>query len=158
MQLCLYTRCDGLLEAGDNRSQDILIEAGGGQKVVVEVIHGIDADRSLSQNALLHAWITEYCAFILKVDKKQVQEEHIEGLKRTAKRNFYRETRNNWVVEKITCPITGNSKMDLRSSAKYSSPQMTEFLEWFQATAANDGLMLESKGIYKKRQEQNKGA
>jgi len=115
----------------------------------------IGADRSLDQNALLHVWLTEYVAFLLNKSKKAVSKEELEGIKRTAKRRYYVETGAEWM---LVTPFDPWSKQEgkrvLRSSKDYTRGEMFLFLTWLQNTAANDGLVLESRGEYAKLQRE----
>lgn len=120
------------------------------------VRHG--ADRSIDQNALLHVWCTEYAAHLLSKNKKDVSRGELNGMKRTAKRHFYNEHGYDWMVEIVVDPFTGNSKKDFTSSADWKTPEMFEFLTWLQLKAMNDGLLLESKGKFRKLQEQQNAA
>jgi hypothetical protein len=119
----------------------------------------IGADRSLDQNALLHVWLTEYCAFLLRKDKREVSEGELEGIKKKAKRMYYAQTGAQWMVISPIDPHTGEvGKPILRSSKKYGRGEMFLFLNWLQMTAANDGLVLESRGEYAKLQRQQEAA
>ena len=116
--------------------------------------HG--ADRSLDQNALFHAWALEYGCHLCRVHPKGLEtlqrEAIIEQTKRAAKRKFYSEFRYHWMIIDLRDPFTGDTKKDFRSSKGYKTAEMFEFLTWIQATAANDGCALESKGEFAKRQ------
>lgn len=112
----------------------------------------IGPDRSLPQNALLHVWLTEFAAFLLKTDKKSINEGILEGTKREAKRYFYKEYRCPWMVHKIRSPFTGEERMDFTSSARWKRTEMFDFLTWLQGFAAEKGLVLESKGEFKAMQ------
>ena len=115
----------------------------------------IGADRSLDQNALLHCWLTEYAAYLLGKHKKQITEAEIEGIKKIAKRRYYAETGAEWVVLRPLDPWTGEECSSvLRSSKNYTRGEMFLFLTWLQMTAANDGLVLESRGQYAKLQRE----
>ena len=118
----------------------------------------IGADRSLTQNGLLHAWITEWCCHLIKCHNSEVTEGMIEGAKRTLKGKFYRETKEPWMVHKVFCPLTLREKNDYTSSAKWLHGEMFMFLEWFQNYAAHDhGLILEAKGEFARlARKQNK--
>ncbi|MES2625922.1 MAG: hypothetical protein V4628_11640 [Pseudomonadota bacterium] len=115
----------------------------------------IGQDRSLDQNSLFHVWLTEMAAFYLKKDKRAVIEEELEGMKKMAKRNYYLETGYNWLVIRPVDPKTGAiGQLAFRSSKKYAHGEMFQFLTWLQMTAANDGLVLESKGQFNKLQRE----
>ncbi len=119
----------------------------------------IGPDRSIDQNSLLHAWAFEYGCHIgglSKAEGKPGREQIIEGTKRGAKGEFYRETGYEWMVHTIKNPFTGEEKVDFRSSKRYSRGQMFEFLTWLQCHADINGCVLESKGEYAKlKREQN---
>jgi len=117
----------------------------------------IGPDRSLDQNALAHVWLTEYAAHLLNKGKKQVTAGELEGMKRTAKKEFYRETRHPWMVYDVVSPKTAECKKDFTSSAGWKRGEMYEFLCWLQAMAAHDGLVLESKGEFAKLQREKNG-
>lgn len=116
-------------------------------------------DRSLTQNALFHVWLTEYAAHLLKKDKKQVTSGELAGMKRAAKQQYFKETRDSWMVETVTNPLTLETKTDFTSSADWSHDEMFLFLTWLQGFAATEnGLALESKGRFKVEQEKRKAA
>lgn len=107
------------------------------------------SNRTLSQNALLHVWLTEYCAHLLGIDKDSVTPSMIEVAKKTAKRKCYAETAQEWLIETVPNPLDkGKLVNKLTSSASWSPEQCFYFMEWLQSIAANDGLILESKGEY----------
>lgn len=129
------------------------------------------ADRSIDQNALFHVWALEYGCFLAKMPTKGldqlVREGIIEGMKRAAKKRFYQEFRYSWMVFSKIMPVQKSWRnlwqaqdqniKDFRSSKNYKTPEMFEFLTWLQATAINDGCLLESKGQFDKKQREAKG-
>jgi len=119
----------------------------------------IGEDRSISQNSLLHVWLTEYAAFILDKTKKSVTTGEIEGMKRAAKAGFLREhpACKQWMVHAITNPLTKESRSEYTSSASYKKGEMYLFLTYLQMVAAGDGLILESKGEFAKNQREHQG-
>ena len=118
----------------------------------------IGEDRSLDQNSLLHVWLTIYAAYLLEKDRRSVTESELEGIKQIAKRRFYAETGAAWMVTIPMDPFTGELlRPMLRSSKNYTREEMFHFLTWLQMTAANDGLVLESKGQYAKLQREHEG-
>lgn len=104
--------------------------------------------RSLDQNALAHVFFTEYAAHLLRKDKRDVTKGEVEGMKRHAKREYYRETGYPWLIHTVVNPATGQTKKDFTSSKSWKKGEMMDFLSWLQMKAANDGLILESKGEY----------
>jgi hypothetical protein len=116
------------------------------------------SSRSLSQNALLHVWLTEYAAKLLNKTKKQVTKGELEGMKRCAKGEFYKETANSWMILTITNPKTGESKKEFTSSKDWGTGGMFDFLTWLQAKAAQDGLILEAKGEFAELVKTQNGA
>jgi len=118
-------------------------------------------DRSITQNALLSVWALEYGCFLAKLHPKGLdkilREGIIKGTKRMAKAEFYKEFRYSWLVFDIINAKTGETKKDFRSSADYKVRELFEFLTWLQATAINDGCILESKGQFDKKQRESEG-
>jgi|GEM_PF-1208971 len=114
----------------------------------------IGADRSLNQNALFHVWLTEYAAHLTKTHIKMVPKTVVEGMKKVVKRDFYAETAHKFMVHEIVNPWTGGKKVDYTSSADWKRGEIYMVLEWLQMKAANDGLVLESKGEYAKLKRQ----
>jgi len=113
-------------------------------------------DRSIDQNSLFHVWLTEYAAHLLKKDKKQVTKGEVEGMKRHVKKTYYHQTGYAFLVHEIVNPKTPEQKRrEFTSSSDWKVPEMFEFMTWLQMMAANDGLVLESKGQYQKLQKEN---
>ena len=122
----------------------------------VTFVMRVGADRSLDQNALLHVWLTEYAAHLLNKSKKAVTEAELEGIKKIAKRKYYAHSGAEWMLVSPIDPWTGvEEKQALRSSKNYTRGEMFLFLTWLQNTAANDGLVLESRGEYAKLQRES---
>ena len=117
----------------------------------------IGEDRSLDQNALFHMWATEYAGHVWDKSKKSVTEGQLLGIKMALKMDFYNETRYEWMVVEAVNPKTGEKYTEYRSSKKYKVKEMFEFLCWVQAKASNNGLILDSKGDFKKRQQKAMG-
>ena len=116
----------------------------------------IGPDRSLNQNSLLHVWLTEYAAHLARVDKRDVCKGLLAGMKRATKGRYYAYSGESFMVHTITDPLTGRSKQDYTSSKDWKRGEMFAVLTWLQMEAANDGLILESKGEFNKLQrEQN---
>lgn len=115
----------------------------------------IGPDRSIDQNSLLHVWLTDYAAHLLKKDKKKVTKGELAGMKREAKKAFYLYSHEPWVVHTVINPRTGETKRDFTSSADWKRGECYMFLTWLQNHAANDGLILEAKGEYAKLQRES---
>lgn len=116
----------------------------------------IGPDRSIPQNSLIHVFLTEFAAFLTPCHKKEVTAGMLEGIKRSMKGMFYRETGASWAVHKVKCPLTGREKTDYTSSSSWKRSEAFEFLTWLQSFAAEKGCVLESKGEFRKLQsEQN---
>lgn len=118
----------------------------------------IGKERSLNSNALFHLWATEYAAHLLNISKKSVTPGILDGMKRHIKKEFYNETKHDWLVYEVINPKTGERKLDFTSSKTYKSVGMFEFLTYIEAMAVNDGLILEVKGEHKKLQKEYKAA
>lgn len=109
----------------------------------------IGEKRSIDQNSLLHVWLTEYAAHLLDKDKKRVTRGELEGMKRHAKRMYYAETGQPWMVHEVINPADPEQKKrDFTSSGDWKRGEMYHFLTWLQVKAAGDGLILESRGEY----------
>src|SRR5690554_3085953 len=97
----------------------------------------LGADRSLDQNALLHVWLTEYAAYLLKKDKRSVTKAEVEGMKKHVKKVFWVERRESWMLFNPINPATGEvMPMQFQSSSDYKVPEMFQFLSWLQMKAA----------------------
>ena len=119
----------------------------------------IGADRSLDQNALLHVWLPEYVAFTLNIHKKEVSKGLVQGMKEMVKREYTARHPDSfsWMVYDVINPITKETRQDYTSSKTWKSGEMFQVLTWFQMTAAEDGLILESKGNFAKLQRKSNG-
>tara|TARA_R110000851_G_scaffold302789_1_gene460205 strand:- start:421 stop:900 length:480 start_codon:yes stop_codon:yes gene_type:complete len=120
----------------------------------------IGRDRSLDQNALFHVWITEYAAYRLKIHKKAVYKGLIEGMKQIIKKRFTatHPESYSWMVFEVVNPfnLEATSK-EYTSSSSWKKGEMFLVLTWFQMVAAEDGLILESKGQFEKLQRTHNG-
>lgn len=114
----------------------------------------IGPDRSLDQNALLHVWLTEFAAELAGCHKREVTRGMLEGIKRSMKEMFYRESGEPWMIHIVKCPLTGREKKDWSSSADWKRGEMFMFLSWLQMFAATHGCILESKGQFQKLQRE----
>ena len=112
----------------------------------------IGADRSMGQNALFHVFLTEYVAHILRKDKRDVTKGELEGMKRATKGRYYTYSHDGFMIHTITDPISKRSKRDYTSSSDWKRGEMFAVLEWLQLQAANDGLIVESRGEFNKLQ------
>ena len=117
----------------------------------------IGKDRSLDMNALFHVWATEYAAFLLNKGIKQVTKGELAGMKRIIKKRFNANHGNDFMVHDVVDPYTGKSKRDYTSSSDWKQGEMFMVMEWLQFYAANDGLILESKGKHRQLKKQSEG-
>ena len=114
----------------------------------------IGRSRTLDQNALFHVWLTEYAAHLLRKDKRDVTEAELEGMKLASKQRYYNETGADWMLFIPINPLTGAEySKSFRSSRGYARGEMFQLLTRMQMWAAEDGLVLESKGEFQKLQE-----
>lgn len=102
--------------------------------------------RSLDQNALLHVWSGEYARHLL--NKSKVSEVEKEAMRITLQRHCYAEESWPWLIEDTKDLFTGEVKKQRRSTTKFHKGEMTQYLDWIQRRAANDGLILEARGEY----------
>lgn len=114
----------------------------------------IGADRSLNQNALFHVWASEYVAYRLNKNKKAVLKGELAGMKRIIKQRFNvtNPDFSSWMVLDVVNPFNGQIKKDYTSSSDWKKGEMYLVLTWFQMVAAEDGLILESRGEFAKLQ------
>jgi hypothetical protein len=105
-------------------------------------------DRSLSQNALLHIWFREYAAMRLNKPLKKITQDDTDSIKLLVKQACYGDMKYDWLCQRVTNIDTGVSAFVLRSTSRYDKGEMFMFMEWFQAFAAQKGLLLESMGEY----------
>ena len=111
----------------------------------------IGAEDTKTQKALYHIWLKEYAAFILKIPKKDVSKEMVEGTKKGTKEMFYQETGNSFMVYKPINPWHSDGEETAYTSCSDWSPgDFYLVLNWLQIKAGQDGLVLESKGQYAK--------
>ena len=113
-------------------------------------------DRSLDQNALFHVWCTEWIAYKLGKHPKAVTKPELAGMKRTAKKIFLiaNPESKEWMVQEIVDYSSGAKKKDYTSSADWKTGEMYMVLTFIQNCAAEDGLILESKGEVAKNQRE----
>ena len=117
--------------------------------------------RSLDQNALFHVWCEQYASHLTKQDLNTLNYEHrnklIDEMKISAKRKYYAQTGNKYVLEQKKDLFTGKEHTFAKSTRDYDKSEMNHYMEWLQNIAAEDGLILESKGEYESMKlEQNK--
>ena len=119
----------------------------------------IGHDRSISQNSLFHVFLTEYAAHLLNKTKRDITKGILAGMKRTVKARFTQSHPDctQWMTMTISCPMSGHTKRDYTSSKDWKRGEMFVVLTWLQMLAANDGLILESKGEFKKNQRIENG-
>ncbi len=125
---------------------------GDGGYIVFEWKKGSDA--SMPQKALLHIWLDNYACHLLNKTRRQLTHWDRVAMKRSAKIKYYNETHQGWIIETISDPFCPDRKRkEPVSISEWTQQQCTEFMSWLQATAAGDGLMLESKGKYQQERE-----
>lgn len=110
----------------------------------------IGKDRSIDQNALFHVWLYEYASHLLGSGTKNITPGVIVGLKFEVKKRFNQHHPNNFMIHNVFNPITKQSKKDYTSSGSWKRGEMYMVLDWLQMHAANDGLILEAKGVFAK--------
>jgi len=119
----------------------------------------IGVDRSIDQNSLFHLWLSQWIAHMLGKDYKRVTKAELAGIKRTVKKLFLvaNPDTKDWMVHEIMDYSTGKTRKDYTSSSDWKTGEMFMVLSWMQLEAANQGVILESKGEFSKLQrEQSK--
>lgn len=120
----------------------------------VEITPGSERTSKQSQKALAHIWFREYAAYLLKAPAKTLDKEIVEAFKEKAKKCFYADTGEKWIVVEVPDLWGPNeAKLVAKSMSEWSPGEAFQFLSWLQAKAADDGLILESKGEYAQRQQ-----
>lgn len=114
----------------------------------------IGADRSLTQNGLMHQWLTDFGCHLAKCHYTEFTDGMMEGMKKTAKGLFYREYPFEWMVHEVKCPLTNRVKTDYTSSSSWKHGEMFLVLTFMQNFAATKGCVLESKGQFAKYQRE----
>lgn len=112
----------------------------------------IGEKRSIPANSLMHLWLTQFAAHLSNCSEKEVTPGMLEGIKRTTKGLYYRETGHEFMIHTIKCPLTGKERRDYTSSSSWTRGEMFAFLSWLQMFAAEKGAILESKGEFKHQQ------
>ncbi len=118
----------------------------------------IGIDRSLDQNSLFHVFCQEWIAHKLGKHFKRVEKCEVAGMKRTVKKMFYLANPDcSWMIHIIIDYTTGKPRKDYTSSSDWKTGEMFLVLQFMQLEAANQGIILESKGKFAQLQrEQNK--
>lgn len=111
--------------------------------------------RSLDQNALFHVWCWEYGVHITNAGHLtgKAKDKLIDCTKKSIKAKAYNEFGWEFLLTRIKNIFTGEITTEYRSTAEYESGQMYQFMEYVQNIAAQDGLILESKGQFKELKE-----
>lgn len=119
----------------------------------------IGKDRSIDQNALFHVWASEYVAYRMSKDKRLVSKGELAGMKEIIKKRFVETHPDSyaWMVHDVVNPFNGSSKKGYTSSSSWKTGEMFQVLTWFQMVAADDGLILESKGKFAKLKNEHEG-
>ncbi len=103
--------------------------------------------RTVSQTALYFVWCREYARHLTGLDtiNKDVEAQ----MSYTFIRHAYAEMGWEWLMTKNVDLETGEERPAPVSVKDIDKHNMSQFLEWVQMRAANQGLMLEIKGEYK---------
>ena len=104
-------------------------------------------NRKLSQNALYQVWAREFAAHTLKKAKAEVTDLEHKAMKITLQRHGY-AAGMKYLVIMVADLFTGTEKPQRRSTSDLDTGEMFAYMEWVQATAAEQGLILESTGEY----------
>ena len=108
-----------------------------------------DNKRTIDQNSLLHQWLSDW---IRQKSGYKPAKIHVEQLKRSLKQQAYLEGMH-YTLDSYTCMITRGNRKRWRSTAEYSVAELTQFLDYIQYLAAEQGVILEAKGDYKRNKE-----
>ena len=136
-------------EKRDNFMAQVCQMVQAGKKPVVQFIEHQN-HRSLDQNALFQKWAREYACHLLNKDK--VSKEEHEAMKYTLQRQCYAQMGWDYLLARRTDLMTGEQKVERRSTTDFDVGEMYQFMNWIQASAAERGLILESLGEYQELQ------
>ena len=131
----------------------------GEHKYLTYAAPRIGADRSIDQNALFHVWCTQYAAYKTNITTKDVSPGLLDGMKRIVKKQYTAAHPDSYpyMIYELINPFDGSSKKDYTSSKSWKRGEMFQILSWLQMVAAEDGLILESKGVFAKNQRDHAG-
>ena len=144
---------DHTLVAFKKHVDDLYLE----HKYITYAAPRIGADRSLTQSALFHVWCREYAAAKRKISTKDVNEGLLNGVKRIVKQEFtsYHPFCHNFMVYELENIRDESKRKDYTSSTSWKRGEMYMVLHWFQMMAAEEGIILESKGEFAKNQREH---
>jgi hypothetical protein len=114
-----------------------------------QLILKTDDKRTIDQNSLLHQWLTDW---LKEKSGYKPSKRHVEQLKRSLKEELYRQGLH-YTLEVYDCPITNEQKKRWRSTREYTVGEMTEFLDFMQCLAGEQGVILVARGEYKINKE-----
>ncbi|MEE8308592.1 MAG: hypothetical protein V3R81_15090, partial [Gammaproteobacteria bacterium] len=89
--------------------------------------------------------------------KREVCAGELAGMKRHAKKCYYHEHPEAFMVHRMINPKTGEAKPDFTSSANWKVGELYHFMNWLQMVAGGDGLVLESKGEFARNKRRSSG-
>lgn len=114
-------------------------------------------DRSIDQNSLFHLFCSMWIAHKLGKHYKQVEKFEMAGMKRTVKKLYYiAHPEAHWMLQVITDYTTGERRKDYTSSKDWLAGEMFQVLEFMQNVAAEQGLILESRGEFNRLQQKQR--
>lgn len=104
---------------------------------------------SMPQKALMHIWLRQWVAHLTKQKERDVTQKQVDGMKHWVKKNFYLQTGADFMIDMEPNPYDlRESRRTFSSIADWTPAQCNEVMTWMQATAANNGCILESMGEF----------
>lgn len=110
---------------------------------------------SMGQKALIHIWFRQWMAVIGKKKEKDVGEEEIEAIKRKIKALYYHATAAEFMIVRLRDPMHPDKEViEYSSIGKWTPGECFSVMEWMQLKAAEQNIILESKGEFQNNKRQ----
>tara|TARA_S200002703_G_scaffold130424_1_gene117675 strand:- start:47 stop:508 length:462 start_codon:yes stop_codon:yes gene_type:complete len=105
---------------------------------------------SIGQKALFHIWCREMASHFMNIPASSVTEDEEESVKASIKKAAYTQNRWPWMIYTKRDVFTGEEKKDYKSIGSLGVGEMYNLMEFTQMIAAEQGLILEAVGEYKR--------
>ena len=103
----------------------------------------------LGQKQLLHVWLRLWIAHHNRIAEDEVSKEHMEAWKLAVKMRYYAATGAAFMVKRYRDPKAPDGlRLEYTSVKDWTPGQCFQVMEWMQLKAAEQGLILESKGEF----------
>ncbi|HEX7762567.1 MAG TPA: hypothetical protein VF433_03015 [Cellvibrio sp.] len=113
---------------------------------------------SMPQKALIHIWFRTWVAHLTRQRERDVTQKQINGMKHWVKKHYYLQTGADFMIDHEPDPYDPRQlRKTFSSIADWSPAECADVMTWMQATAANNGLILESMGEFQRLKQQQNG-